>query len=556
MSINPRLFSALALLLAACTTEVELPDDAPEAEAEPRLYGDVDYASDCTAQHMTLLEESMELGRIVSNTDTFRECVTDRITQQYIPCNGDPYYSAPLEEQIDRALAATRFTNDVHMTCTGSTLGNASAAIGSYGHNEAEGFVWGEWLTAVLGGGEFPICGPGETPDWGPNSCRPAGWPWSQVAGIAWHEVSHTHGYTHDYCGITDPGYNFQADSIPYIVGNCLGQTIQDSAEACGENAACGWVSFEVLEDGQCECRRDPVPGWSDRAFNGHDRWYPGDFDGDGTTDVIRALNQYGGAEVLLSDGEFFDSDGIWSGAGFWSHRWYVGNFDGQGGDDIMRLSHQYGGAQVFLSNGSGFDYAGTWTGAGIYGHRWYVGDFDGNGVDDVMRLSHQYGGAEVFLSNGSDAFESQGVWTGAGIWGDQWYVGNFDGQGGDDIMRLSHQYGGGQVFLSNGSDAFEGGATWTGAGYWGDRWYVGDFDDDGMDDIVRRSHQYGGAEVFASTGNAFVSQGEWTGAGLHGNHWYVGNFDGQGPDDLLRLHDAAGGAEVFKSNGVDEFER
>jgi len=555
MSINPKLFSALTLLSAACSATVEVPTNEGEPAPQPRLYGDVTYANDCSASHIDLLEESMELGRIASNTDAFRECVTDRMTQQYIPCNGDPFATSSLSVQIDRALESTRMLNDVHITCTGGS-GNASAYIGTYGHDEDEAFSWSSWLSAVLEGPSFPICGPGEQPDWGPNTCRPAGWPWSQVAGIAWHEVSHTHGYTHDYCGINDPNWNYQSDTVPYIVGNCLAKVINDSAVACGENNACGFVSFEMLEDGQCECRRDPVPGWSERSFNGHDRWYPGDFDGDGKTDVIRALNKYGGAEVLLSDGEFFDSDGIWSGAGFYSHRWYVGNFDGQGGDDIMRLSHVHGGAEVFLSNGQGFDYAGTWSGAGIYAHRWYVGDFNGDDVDDIMRLSHQYGGAEVFTSNGSDAFESQGVWTGAGIWGDEWYVGNFDGEGGDDIMRLSHQYGGGQVFLSNGEDAFVGGSTWTGAGYWGDRWYVGDYDADGKDDVVRRSHAYGGAEVFRSTGSSFVSQGEWTGAGLHGNRWYVGNYDGQGGDDLLRLHDANGGAEVFKSNGVDQFRR
>ena len=77
-----------------------------------------------------------------------------------------------------------------------------------------------------------------------------------------------------------------------------------------------------------------------------------------------------------------------------------VGDFDGDGADDIFRQINQWGGAEVFLSNAAGrFVDTGRWTGAGHSGYGWYVGDFDGDGDADVFRQLNVYGGAEVVRS-------------------------------------------------------------------------------------------------------------------------------------------------------------
>lgn len=534
--------------------------DSPEGLLESdqqELYGDVNFASDCSQEHIDILSDSMQRGRIASNTPAFEQCVRQQITNLYTPCAGDPFASSGVAEQIDRALQSTRTTNGVDITCTGGS-GNASAAIGSWGHSNGEAFSWSGWLDAAVAGQAEGICGQAGS---NPSSCRDAGWPWSQVAGTIWHEVSHTHGYGHDSCGISDPNWDFQTNTIPYIVGDCLAQTVLESADACGEDAWCGTDSIEMVDQlgsTNCVCARDPADPWTDQKLGEHKQWYIGDFDGDGDDDILRAVDRWGGAEVLLNDGEHFESAGVWSGAGFYSHRWYVGDFDGDGADDIMRKSHKYGGAQVFLSNRQDkFVYDGTWTGAGTFGHRWYVGDFDGDGDDDIFRLSHEDGGAEVLLSNQDNAFVPDGVWTGAGIRGHRWYVGDFDGDKDDDILRIASKWGGAQVFLSDGHSAFTGGAKWTGAGFYSHRWYVGDFDGDGDDDISRLSHSSGGAQVLLSNrSNAFVYDGTWTGAGIHGHRWYVGKFDDNNRSDLLRLSSPDGGAEVLKSDGSEEFRR
>jgi hypothetical protein len=185
-----------------------------------------------------------------------------------------------------------------------------------------------------------------------------------------------------------------------------------------------------------------------------------------------------------------------------------------------LRQINQYGGADVFLSDAPDgrhrFVFAGQWTGAGHRG-RWYVGDFNGDGADDLLRQVNEYGGAEVFLSdapNGRNRFVFAGQWTGDGNRGLGWYVGDFDGDSDDDIFRQQNEWGGAEVFLADRSrqqfichGCGEDGWYWSGHGHSGYGWYLGDFDGRGplpgipAIDIFRQINEWGGAEVFLSSG-------------------------------------------------------
>jgi hypothetical protein len=274
--------------------------------------------------------------------------------------------------------------------------------------------------------------------------------------------------------------------------------------------------------------------------------WFPGNFKHSNNSerrrvDLVRYINNFGGAEVLLSKNvagtNKFAPEGSWSNAGTSGARWFVGDFNGDGLTDLARYTGSFGGAEVLLSNGSNaFASAGTWTGAGTHGAGWFVGDFNGDGRADLVRYTGQFGGAEVLLSNGTNAFTSAGVWTGAGTYGAGWFVGDFNGDGKADLVRYTSQSGGAEVLLSNGTNAFVSAGIWTQAGTRGAGWFVGDFNGDGKSDLARYINSNGGAEVFLSNGtNAFVSAGTWTAAGTGGGRWVVGDFDGDGKADLKR---------------------
>ena len=205
-----------------------------------------------------------------------------------------------------------------------------------------------------------------------------------------------------------------------------------------------------------------------------------------------------------------FPSDRSYHGSGYGvrgGRGWYVGDFNGDGKDDILRYLNENGGAQVALSNGSEFGSISTWSGYGERGGEgWYVGDFNGDGKDDILRYLNSNGGAEVCLSNGN-SFGSPQQWSGYGERGGRgWYIGDFNGDGKDDIMRYFNSNGGAEVCLSDGS-SFGTVSTWSGYGErGGEGWYIGDYDGDGKDDIIRYINQNGGAEVFLSTGSSFTS--------------------------------------------------
>lgn len=269
----------------------------------------------------------------------------------------------------------------------------------------------------------------------------------------------------------------------------------------------------------------EPFSQWT-AADNRGFGWQVGDFNGDGADDLLRLLNQNGGAEVFLSEApqgrNRFVFAGQWTGAGH-RGRWYVGDFNGDFADDLFRQVNQYGGAEVLLStvvNGSrAFVPAGQWTGDGHRGFGWYVGDFNGDDKDDIFRQQNEWGGAEVYLSNGVNAFVADGTWSGSGHRGLGWYVGDFDGNGSDDIFRQQNEWGGAEVFLSSSSNhqfichgCGEDGSYWSGAGHRGYGWILGDFDGDGRRgnpvlgaikeiDIFRQQNEWGGAEMFLSNG-------------------------------------------------------
>ena len=252
-------------------------DDSVGTRERP-LFGDIDYADDCTSDMRELLDKSVQWGRIVAVSDVYQECLDEAVRTglrrndwgigPYRECTEDAFYGESLDTQLAMARAATLSLNDVSMSCVSDSDAIAyTSQKDGYDHINPENLTWGEWFSR-----------------WAPNSCwrtAPAtcaengdvSWPMMSIANATWHEASHTHNYSHGTneqetapaaCGYTDDdGWHFQVNTMPYIIGQCVGYVLHESGEAC-RLTDCGPDSLHIINDLDetgCSCIRDPNLG-------------------------------------------------------------------------------------------------------------------------------------------------------------------------------------------------------------------------------------------------------------------------------------------------------
>jgi hypothetical protein len=273
----------------AVTAETPRPDLLP-------LWGSAGYeGDDCSEEKQELVNESLRWGRIASNSSVFRQCIAESVNgagalgvSNYRKCIGDPYYDSDAATQIRRAVAMSRSANDLAIKCDGVPGPGQSfiafASLGNYGHEDAEGLTFNrDWLTSIADNLGSPLCStvPAGTP------CRWAAhpWPYPDIASRIWHEAAHTHGYTHGAngqddaiknCGYEgDATWHYQVNTMPYIIGQCIGAVLGRSNDVCGDPAqGCGADALRIVAgvgSTACECVGDPkVEVFNYRVFNGH----------------------------------------------------------------------------------------------------------------------------------------------------------------------------------------------------------------------------------------------------------------------------------------------
>ena len=302
---------------------------------------------------------------------------------------------------------------------------------------------------------------------------------------------------------------------------------------------------------------------------------YPGDFNGDGKDDLLI----HNGNSILMyrSDGAKLDLvfRAVERVPGSWQFkpgdRFYVGDFNGDGKDEVV----------VYNSTDWAMEYLGLLADDGNGGLRlvarydnsmpgwqferddqFYVADFDGNGRDDLF----VFNGTDwaipyvaMLRSNGTSFTVVRRYDANMPGWQmrptDQYHVGDFDGDGRQSLCVFngdawSIPYLG--VFRSDGTSLSMARRFDDTLPGWqmrpGDRHYVGDFDGDGRDDL----YVFNGEDWSISYLGVFRSLDDWL--------YLAQRYDGNVPGWQMRRHDTHfvgdatgdGRADLFVYNHQD----
>ena len=195
------------------------------------------------------------------------------------------------------------------------------------------------------------------------------------------------------------PGYGVQSGSWQTADVNGDGKT--DAVHLCCDDYANTWLSNGDGTFAVSSFR--PWPGYGIQSGS----WVAGNFNGDHSADLIHFWGG-GPANIWLSNGNGnfsivpFEP---WPGYDYLSGVWLPGDFNGDGRTD---LAHIWGGgsANVWLSRddpGFSVNPFSPWPGYGFRSGSWYVGDFDGNGRTDLFHLCCDY--VNVWRSDGTGSF-------------------------------------------------------------------------------------------------------------------------------------------------------
>ncbi len=341
---------------------------------------------------------------------------------------------------------------------------------------------------------------------------------------------------------------------IPNVASrnSCASAVVKQTASvAWGWNDGSGQTSFAVFPSaGTKFLERTAVSvregGWGDDV-----KWFAGDFNGDGRTDIGAAWNNGGSNTLTVRQ---MTGSGIsaahWAiNAGGWSPTavWLPGDFNGDGRTDVAGVWNDGGQVSiaVYLSDGAKFLNPTQWSlRDGGWGDtvKWFAGDFNGDGRTDIGAAWNNKGATTLTVRQATGSRFTPAHWSvNAGNWSDSsaFVAGDFNGDGRTDVARLWNDLGRNSttVSLSNGA-SFQPASAWSvrdGGWILGNavKWFPGDFNGDGFTDIgvAWDDDNLNTLTVRQSTGSGFVPAHWATRAGGWRNSatWCSGQFTNAG---------------------------
>ena len=273
------------------------------------------------------------------------------------------------------------------------------------------------------------------------------------------------------------------------------------------------------------------------------ENYYPGDYNGDGITDLgyIESDNSFW---VNISTGTGFGGPGSgrWLALSSWvwgSGKYYTGDFNGDGKSDLMFFRSSDNSIYITLSTGTTFNalHSDRWilpNGFGSLKDNYFPADFDGDGFTDLGYLESD-NSFYVTLSTGTGfGAIGSGRWIAPNEFGGpygSYYVGYFNNDMRADLMFFDPSDNSIRVRTSSGR-IFYSATQWVAPNSFGNlrnNYFPADFNGDRMTDLGYLGSD-NSFQVRISTGSSFTLSGNgtpWISSNSWGGSWgkyYVGD--------------------------------
>jgi hypothetical protein len=281
-----------------------------------------------------------------------------------------------------------------------------------------------------------------------------------------------------------------------------------------------------------------------------------GDFNGDGTPDLVVANSSSDTVSVLLGNGDGSFRAAQDYRAGPTPFAVAVGDFNGDGVPDLAVANNvTQGTVSILLGNGDGSFQAPVSYRVGTWPTSVAVADFNGDGIPDLAVANELAYGVTVLLGNGDGSFRPA-VSSGAGLDPYAVAVGDFNGDGIPDLAVTNYYYlQGVSILLGNGDGTFVHASSINDAA---DGWHnavaVGDFNGDGIPDLAVTSIGSESVSVFLGNGDGTFQHAVSYGVDSYGRSVAVADFNGDGLPDLA-VANSADAVSVLLGNGDGTFQ-
>lgn len=278
-----------------------------------------------------------------------------------------------------------------------------------------------------------------------------------------------------------------------------------------------------------------------------------GDFNRDGSVDVVSDGGLGGVAGIMVNDGAGILSDPVAIEAGVWPDDMAVADLNGDGKLDLAVIDGTGSCVRVLLGNGrGGFTSAGefttAWGGKGIV-----AADFNGDDVPDLAVTENSIGAVAVLLGEGDGTFEDK-VDYAVGSFPNGITAADFTGDGVVDLAVASYGDGTVAILLAKGDGTFAArGDVPAPAAY---AVAAIDLNGDGNDDLAVSDYNTGAVKLMAGDGQGgFASPvAPPLAAAQRAADLAFGDLDGDGLSDLVVASADSSSLAVYRGLGDGAF--